>query len=391
MTEQRHASKGVPEFHLNTVESLNGRNKVARRARIITLIILLLLLAGLARTLLVRKADANTLAQQATQNLIQQVRVVHPRTNSHDDKLTLPSTLQGITEAEIHARTSGYVKQWFKDIGQPVKKGDLLAVLDIPDINKQVDEAKANYDLARIAYDRWSKLRAQDAVSQQEFDEKTSTYQQTAAALKRLRDQQDFGTIRAPFDGIVTKRNIDNGSLVNAGNGGSSQALFSIAQVDKLHLYVYVPQDRARQIRVGDVVEVKPSDSGDTPVKGTVARTAGAIDPSTRTLQVEIILPNAEHKLLPGLYVDARLNLQNKSNLTLPTNTLLFGPAGSQVATVDSQNKVKLVKVALGTDYGREVEIKSGLTADDRVIINPSDAISNGQAVNIVATGSKGG
>ncbi|WP_059287681.1 efflux RND transporter periplasmic adaptor subunit, partial [Aquitalea magnusonii] len=326
----------------------------------------------------------------ASQSAIQQVRVVTPQPNRHDDKLTLPSTLQGLTEAQIYARTSGYVKQWFKDIGQPVRKGELLAVLDIPDINKQVDEAAANHELARTAFERWSRLRAQDAVSQQEYEEKSAAYQQTAAVLKRLRDQQDFGKVLAPFDGIVTKRNVDNGSLINAGNGGSAQALFAIAQVDQLHLYAYVPQDRASQIRVGDTVEVKPSDSGEAAVKGRIARTAGAIDPATRTLQVEIVLPNTGHKLLPGLYVEARFNLPGKPSLTLPANTLLFGPAGSQVATVDAKGRVKLQKVALGTDYGKEVEIKSGLTGKEHVIINPADAISDGQPVNIVASG-KGG
>ncbi len=390
MTEQRHASQGVPTFHQNTVASLNGRDKVARRARTVTIIILLLLLAGLARTLLARQAAADTLAQAASQSAIQQVRVVTPQPNRHDDKLTLPSTLQGLTEAQIYARTSGYVKQWFKDIGQPVRKGDVLAVLDIPDINKQVDEAAANHELARTAFERWSRLRAQDAVSQQEYEEKSAAYQQTGAVLKRLRDQQDFGKVIAPFDGIITKRNVDNGSLINAGNGGSAQALFAIAQVEQLHLYAYVPQDRASQIRVGDTVEVKPSDSGEAAVKGRIARTAGAIDPATRTLQVEIVLPNAGHKLLPGLYVEARFNLPGKPSLTLPANTLLFGPAGSQVATVDAKGRVKLQKVALGTDYGKEVEIKSGLTGQEHVIINPADAISDGQPVNIVTSG-KGG
>jgi len=385
MTEQRHASQGVPEFHQNTVESLNGRNKVARRARTVTLIILLLLLAGLGRTLLQRQAQADTLTQRAGQSAIQQVQVVQPQGNQHDDKLTLPSTLQGLTEAQIYARTNGYVKQWFKDIGQPVKKGELLATLDIPDINKQVDEAAANFELARTAYERWSKLRAQDAVSQQEFDEKTSAYHQTMAEFKRLKDQQDFGKVVAPFDGIITKRNIDNGSLINAGNGGSSQALFTLAQVDKLHLYVYVPQSRASQIHVGDAVEVKPTDGGDISVKGHVARTAGAIDPSTRTLQVEVILPNANHTLLPGLYVEARFNLPGKQGLTLPANTLIFGSTGSQVATVDGHDKIKLLPVTLGTDYGKEVEIRSGLNGKERIIINPSDAIRDGQPAHIVA------
>ena len=386
MTDQRHANQGVPEFHRNTIPSLNGRDKVARRARTVTLIIVLLLLAGLGRTLLARQASADTLAQRASQSAIQQIRVVQAQHNHHEDKLTLPATLQGISEAVVYARSSGYVKQWFKDIGQPVKKGELLAVLDIPDINQQVDEAAANYALARTAYERWSRLRAQDAVSQQEFDEKTAAYHQNAATLKRLRDLQDYGKVVAPFDGIVTKRNIDNGSLINAGNGGSSQSLFSVAQVDKLHLYVYLPQERASQVHVGDSVDILAGDSSNAS-KGKVARTAGAIDPATRTLQVEIVLANADHKLLPGQYVEAGFKLTGPAGLTLPTNTLIMGAEGSQVAVVDEHNKVRLQKVALGTDYGKEIAIKTGLNGQERIIINPSDAIRSGQTVNIVANG----
>jgi RND family efflux transporter MFP subunit len=386
MTNQRHTNQGVPAFHHDTLPGLDGRHKVARRARTVTIIIVLLLLAGLGRTLLARQASADTLAQRASQSAIQQVRVVQATNNRHDNQLTLPATLQGISEAVVYARGSGYVKQWFKDIGQPVKKGELLAVLDTPDINKQVDEAAANHELARTAYQRWSRLRAQDAVSQQEFDEKNAAYQQTAATLKRLRDQQDFGRILAPFDGIITKRNIDNGSLVNAGNGGSGQSLFSVAQEDKLHLYVYLPQERASQVKVGDSVDIMAGDNAKA-VAGKVARTAGAIDPASRTLQVEVVLDNAGGTLLPGQYVETRFKLKSPAGLTLPTNTLIFGAEGSQVAMVDEHNKVRLQKVVLGTDYGKDIAIKAGLNGKERIILNPSDAIRNGQSVAIVASG----
>ncbi|NWK76525.1 efflux RND transporter periplasmic adaptor subunit [Aquitalea sp. LB_tupeE] len=385
MTDQRHANQGVPAFHHDTLPGLDGRDKVARRARTVSLIIVLLLLAGLGRTLLARQANADTLAKQASQSAIQQVRVVQAQNNRHDNRLTLPGTLQGMREALVYARGSGYVKQWLKDIGQPVKKGELLAVLDTPDIAKQVDEAAASHELARTAYQRWSRLRAQDAVSQQELDEKTAAFQQTQATLQRLRDQQDFARIVAPFDGIVTKRNIDNGSLVNAGNGGSGQALFSVAQVDQLHLYVYLPQDRANQVKVGDPVDIALTEGG-KPLAGKVARTAGAIDPASRTLQVEVVLPNAQHQLLPGQYVEASFKMSSPAGLTLPTNTLIFGSEGSQVAVVDEHNKVRLQKVALGTDYGKDIAIKAGLSGKERIILNPSDAIHNGQSVAIVAS-----
>ncbi|KUM01984.1 hypothetical protein Cv017_05540 [Chromobacterium subtsugae] len=299
----------------------------------------------------------------------------------------MPATLQGMAEAQIYARTNGYIKRWYKDIGQPVKKGELLAELDIPDIDKQVQEAQANFGLAKTAYLRWKTLRAQDAVSQQELDEKESAYRQTEAELKRLRDQQDFARVVAPFDGIVTRRNIDTGSLVNAGNGGSAQALFATAQIDRLHLYAYVPQAQAGAIRVGDKADIARQEAPGQPSVGRVARTAGAIDPATRTLQVEVEVANAGHGLLPGQYVDVSFKLPNGGKLTLPTNTLQFGAKGSRVALVDAHHRVKLQTVALGTDYGHEVEIKAGLQAGDKVIVNPPDSIRDGQAVAIAAAG----
>ncbi|WP_047238017.1 efflux RND transporter periplasmic adaptor subunit [Chromobacterium subtsugae] len=383
MTESRHAHQGLPELHLHH----ERRGAVARKARVAAAVIVILLLAGLARTLLVRHADAAALAREAERRAVLTVSVVTPSPARADARLTLPATLQGMAEAQIYARTNGYIKRWYKDIGQPVKKGELLAELDIPDIDKQVQEAQANFGLAKTAYLRWKTLRAQDAVSQQELDEKESAYRQTEAELKRLRDQQDFARVVAPFDGIVTRRNIDTGSLVNAGNGGSAQTLFATAQIDRLHLYAYVPQAQAGAIRVGDKADIARQEAPGQPSVGRVARTAGAIDPATRTLQVEVEVANAGHGLLPGQYVDVSFKLPNGGKLTLPTNTLQFGAKGSRVALVDAHHRVKLQTVALGTDYGHEVEIKAGLQAGDKVIVNPPDSIRDGQAVAIAAAG----
>ena len=385
MTKQRHSLQGLPEFHLHGTAQESGRGKVVRTASWLTVMVVLLLLLGLGRALLVRRANAELLATRAAENAILQVRVIQPSTSGYESKLTLPSTLQGIYEAQIYARTSGYVKQWFKDIGQTVKKGDLLATLDIPDVNKQVDEAKANFDLAKIAYERWNRLREHDAVSQQEYDEKFAAYKQTGSVLKRLRDQQSFGNVLAPFDGIVTQRNVDNGDLVNSGNGGTGQTLFSISQIDKLRLYVYVPQARAARVRVGDSVDILRSEVADKPIKGTIVRTAGAIDPATRTLQVEIQVPNADHSMLPGSYVDVAFTLKSNGGLILPTNALLINSAGTRVATIQPDGKVKMKVVVLGTDYGHDIEIKAGLKPDDKVVMNPLDSISDGQSVAIAA------
>ncbi len=389
MTDQRPENQNPPESHQVNHAQEKDRARVVRIASLATAAVVALLLLGFGRVLLLRHADAEMLAARAAASNILQVRVVQPGTGGHESRLTLPGTLQGIYEAQIYARTSGYVKQWFKDIGQSVKKGELLATLDIPEVNKQVDEARANFELAKTAYERWARLREQDAVPQQEYDEKLAAYRQTEAVLKRLLEQQRFGKVVAPFDGIVTRRNVDNGDLMNAGNGGTEQTMFAVAQIDRLRLYVYVPQNHAAQVHVGDSVDILRSEAADKPAKGRVVRTAGAIDPATRTLQIEIRVPNAERSLLPGAYVDVALKLKSGGELVLPTNTLLFSAAGSKVAIVQPDGKVRLQIVTLGTDYGHEVQIKTGLKPGDRVITNPPDSISDGQSVAIAAEAKK--
>jgi RND family efflux transporter MFP subunit len=391
MTDQLHSHQGLPEFHLHGAGQNSSRGKVVRSARIVAVVVVSLLLLGLGRVLYWRWANAGVLASRSAESAVLQVRVVQPSIGAFESKMTLPGTLQGIYEAQIYARTTGYVKQWFKDIGQPVKKGDLLATLDIPEVNNQVEEARANFELAKNAYERWAKLREHDAVSQQEYDEKVAAFQQTEAVLKRLRDQQGFGRVVAPFDGIVTRRNVDNGNLVNAGNGGVGQAMFAIAQIDKLRLYVYVPQDRAVRVNVGDNVDILRSEAADKPAKGRIVRTASAIDPATRTLQIEIQVPNTGRSLMPGAYVDVALTLKSDGGLILPTNTLLFSAAGSRVAVVQPNHKVRLQNISLGTDYGHVVEIKSGLKSDDKVIMNPPGSISDGQSVAVAVEAGKGG
>ena len=382
MTEERHAHQGLPDLKLLDPEHQRTRGSVVRTARLVTLIIVVLLALGLARTLFARWSASHELEARAAENTVLHVRVIQPRREQGDGRLTLPGTLQGTQEAQIYARTTGYVKQWFKDIGAPVKKGEVLATLDIPEVNRQVEEATANYQLAKTAYERWNRLRSEDAVSQQELDEKTSAYRQSEAVLQRLRQQQAFGQVVAPFDGSVTRRNVNIGDLVNAGNGGSAQAMFSMAQTDRLHVYAYVPQDRAAQVRTGDAVDIVQAGAPDKPVKARIARSANAIDLNSRTLQVDIDVPNPQHSLLPGAYVEIALMLKTGETLVLPTNTLLFGAAGPQVALV-REGKVVRQNVTLGTDFGKVVEIKTGVTAADQVIVNPPDAIAAAQAVAV--------
>lgn len=391
MSDQHPLPQDSPASAQISPAQQNDRSRVVRIAGISSAAVVALLLLGFGRVLLSRHADAEMLAARAAAASALHVRTVLPGTAGSETKLTLPGTLQGLYEARIFARASGYVKQWYKDIGQPVKAGTLLAVLEIPEVNRQVDEARANFELASTEYRRWSKLRQQDAVSQQEFDQKLGAYKQAEAAYKRLREQQGFARVVAPFDGIVTQRNIDNGDLVNAGNGGTGLSMFATARIDTLRLYVYVPQGYADQVRVGDSVDILRPEAPGRPAHGRIVRSAGAIDVTTRTLQIEIRVPNGDRSLLPGAYVEVVLKLKPDGGLLLPTNTLLFGAAGSRVAIVGPDGKVRLQAVTVGTDFGRVAEIRTGLKPDDRVIMNPPDTISDGQAVVIAADDGKGG
>lgn len=385
MTEERHAHQGMPEFHKQGPDQDLSRSKVLKKTKLFVFVLLLLMGFGLAKTLFTRWSYGDVLAQRAEQNTIMHVLVTKPAppaATGPNTKLVLPGTLLGINESQIYARVNGYVKQWLKDIGEIAKKGETLAILDIPEVNKQVEEATANFQLAKTAFERWRRLRAEDAVSQQELDEKTALFKQTEAVLKRLRDLQSFGTVVAPFDGTITRRNVNVGDLVNAGNVGTAQSLFTIANVEKLHVYVYLPQDRVSQIKVGDEVLITQNSSPDKPVKGRIARTAGAIDTSTRSLQVDIEVPNDNGILMPGAYVEAALNIAVGKQLLIPTNSLIFGAGGPFVATV-KDNKILKKKVSLGIDFGLQVEIRAGLTLDDDIILNPLDSITDGQVVKI--------
>jgi RND family efflux transporter MFP subunit len=253
--------------------------------------------------------------------------------------------------------------------------------------------------LAKSTADRWQALRQKDAVTQQDLDERQGTYNQAVASLAaadanvgRLQKLQGFNRVVAPFDGVVTRRIIDVGDLVNAGNGGIGQALFAVAQVDPLRLYVYVPQVYAHEVTVGDAVTVTLAERVGRQYKGTVARTAGAIDSATRTMQVEIRVPNPTGALIAGSYVQVRLPINvDEHALRVPTNVLLFRPDGTRVALVDSGGKVHLAVVQLGTDFGTSVEVLSGLDANDRIVLNPADSLADGDIVALPAPQSKGG
>jgi RND family efflux transporter MFP subunit len=381
-------------------------NALLKRAKFIVGGIVSVLLAGAVIVLVLRSLHAGALETSTTLHAKRYVTTVMPAAGGDGQPLTLPGTLLGIIESTVYARSNGYVVRWVKDIGSAVKKGELLAEITAPEIDQESsqavsarDQAAASASLAKSTADRWQALRQRDAVTQQDLEERLSAYNQAAANLAaadanvgRLRKLQGFNQVVAPFDGVVTRRNIDVGDLVNAGNGGTGQALFAVAQVDPLRLYVYVPQVYAHQIKIGDAVTVTLAERAGAQYRGAVARTARAIDTATRTMQVEIRVPNPGNALITGSYVQVTLPIDADAQaLVVPTNVLLFRPDGTRVALVDAGGKVHLTTVKLGTDFGSSVEVLSGLKATDRVILNPADSLADGDVVTLPEPLPKGG
>jgi RND family efflux transporter MFP subunit len=361
--------------------------------------VILLLIVGAGITALVRIHSNDVLAKETEQESIPTVAVVHPVAEKPDEELVLPGTMQAYEESPIYARTNGYLLRWYKDIGSRVKKGDLLADIDTPEVDQELMQARATrqqivaqLDLAKINADRYVNLRKTDSVSQQEADQQTSGYEQAVANLaaadanvRRLEELESFKHVYSPFNGVLTKRTVDPGALINAGvSGAAGKELFDVAQYDPLRVYVSVPQSYAPSIKVGMDAVVTLQEYPGQKFRGTVARTAEAIDPATRTLLTEVDVPNKQGQLLPGSFgeVHFRVGL-NAQKVTLPVNTMLFRQEGAQVAVVGSDGKVQLRPIAIGRDYGATLEILGGVGVDDRVVINPADSLEEGQKVNV--------
>jgi RND family efflux transporter MFP subunit len=377
---------------------------VLKRAKFVTAGIVGALLIGAVIVLVLRSFQAGALEDSTALHARQYVATISPQAGKGGQPLTLPGTLQGVIESTVYARSNGYVVRWLVDIGSLVKKGQLMAEITAPEITQQLHQAEAaraqaasSADLAKSTAARWQSLREKDAVTQQDLDERQSAYSQATANLRaaeadvgRLRQLLDFNQVVAPFDGVVTRRNIDVGDLVNAGNGGTGQALFSVAQVDPLRLYVYVPQVYAHQIKMGDAVKVTLAERAGEEYTGSIARTAGAIDTASRTMQVEIRVPNPRGALIAGSYVQVTLPINvDAEALVVPTNVLLFRPEGTRVALVGAGGRVNLRSVKLGTDFGTTVEVLSGLTPSDRLVENPADSLADGDVVILTAQPAK--
>ncbi len=369
-----------------------------RRALLLIGAVLLVLVTAGAVTLLTRQTEANALAKETEAVSVPAVAVVQPVSESTTDELVLPGNLQAYEESPIFARTNGYLVRWNKDIGSKVNKGELLATIDTPEVDQELSQArasreqiKAQLELAKISAERWTNLRKSDSVSQQEADQQTSGYQQAQANLaaaeanvRRLEQLESFKNIYAPFSGVLTRRNVDPGALINAGAQTTGKELFDIARVDPLRVFVNVPQAYAPSIKTGMKATITLQEFPGQKFAGSIARTADAIDPATRTLLSEVDVPNRDGKLLPGSFGQVHFAAgTNIPRLTVPVNTMLFRAEGPRVAVVDQDGKVHLRSITIGRDFGASLEILGGIDPMDRVIMNPADSLEEGQQVHI--------
>jgi len=367
---------------------------------IVGVLLLVLLIAG-ALTLWSHVSRERALAKETERETVPTVAVVYPQSEKPDEDLVLPGSLLAYEESPIYARTSGYLVRWYKDIGSRVNKGELLAKIDTPEVDQELNQTRAarqqilaQMDLAKISADRWENLRKTDSVSAQEADQYESGYKQSQANLaaadanvRRLEQLEGFKDVYAPFSGVLTKRNVDPGALINAGAGAAGRELFDLARVDPLRVYTSVPQAYAPYIKVGAKTAITLQEFPGQKFAAKVARTAESIDPTTRTLLTEVDVPNQDGRLLPGSFGEVHFAVgSNVNKVTVPVNAMLFRSQGPQVAVVGPDNKVQLRHINIGRDYGTTLEILGGVSPTDQVVINPADSLEDGQQVNVAKT-----
>jgi RND family efflux transporter MFP subunit len=406
-----------------------AQTRSTRGVPLVVKLALLLMAALILGAIIIWGIDARiktaVAVKQETQELaIPTVSVVHPRMGALQNEVVLPGSIQAFIESPIYARASGYLKQWDSDIGARVKAGQVLAEIDAPELDQQVRQAraaleqsqaalaqaeanlqqgKANEELAHVTADRWSNLVRRGAVSRQENDQYQAQYQaqvanlvalekaiaasrsnigSSEANLARLEELQRYKTVRAPFDGVITARNTDIGMLINAGNGGAAQELFHIAAIAKLRVYVNVPQMYSQSAVPGIPAELTLSEFPGRRFRGKLVRTAEAMDAGTRTLLTEVDVDNPSGELRPGAYAEVHLTIPaGVPSVIVPVGAILFRSEGLRIGVLRDGNKVELVPVILGKDFGTEVEVLSGLRPSDWMILNPSDSLTSGAVV----------
>ena len=365
--------------------------RLRRVAEIVVVLIIIGLIIGFVPRWL---AHRKLLAETKTDSILT-VNVISPTPSEPDLGTPLPADVQAFVQASIHARASGYLKNWFVDIGDQVTNGQVLAQIETPELDEQLaqakaelDQAKAALNLAKITSDRWTDLLKTASVSEQETAEKQSDYvlkqadvEAAQANVQRLEDLKSFDRVTAPFDGTVTARNTDIGQLISADSGPE---LFGLAQTDPLRVYVRVPQQYVHAIAPGQKAELTFLELPGRTSEAKVTRTAGAVDPASRTLLVELQVPNPHGEILAGSYAQVRFNESAAPNiLTISDNAVIFRAQGTQVAVVGTDNKVQLRSITLGRDFGNTIQALEGLKADDLVIDNPPDSIADGLTVQV--------
>ena len=347
------------------------------------------------------RVEAASILQHETEAAsIEDVIVLHPKAAARIDEVVLPGATQPYINSPIYARTNGYLVKWFYDIGANVKQGDLLAIIDTPELDKQLQQARAdletaksNLALSKTTAERWQGLVKTRSVSQQSTDQAVDNLNATqasvdsyAANVRRLEDLVSFEKVYAPFDGVITVRNTDTGWLINAGAGSPSAELFQLAQTSTLRIFVAVPEVYSRAARVGSTATLTLDEFPSETFHGKVTRTSESIDMASRTLNTEIDVDNPSGRLLPGAYVHVHLRLPTQSrSVIIPASTLLFRSEGLRVGVVRNGH-AQLTPVTIGVDYGDSVQVISGLTLEDQVITSPSDSLISGTPVRINKT-----
>ncbi|PTY01425.1 efflux transporter periplasmic adaptor subunit [Verrucomicrobia bacterium LW23] len=345
-----------------------------------------------------RMEARSAIAKRALDEGTRRVNVMQPTPSPAITTIILPGTIRPWQQTDIFARTNGYLQKWLVDIGDSVKEGQVLAIIDTPEIDQELKGAKgdlaqaqANYDLAAITERRWKELLDGRVSTPQEYDEKAGALRARDADLaaakarvSRLMDLQSFQKVLAPFDGIVTARNAQTGALINSGSSRDSLPLFTIAQMNRLRVSVRVPQANVRSVNVGLEADLMVPEYRDRLFHGKVSRSANAIDDTTRTLLTEVEVPNPDGALIPGMYANVRFAMRDaQPPMLLAANTLRFRPEGPQVLVVDAEGRIQQRDVKLGRDYGAVVEITEGLTLSDKVIANPTYELVPGSHVEV--------
>jgi RND family efflux transporter MFP subunit len=399
--EVRNQSYGRNPEGNKSIAAAEGTPRSRSQGRSVALLLIIVVVVGLLviSGIVPRLRSRRALAAETNEQAAPTVLVIQPKRGAPSQEILLPGNIQAFVDAPIYARTNGYLKRWYFDIGSHVKQGQLLAEIESPEVDQQLSQAQAdlgtaaaNLNLSQITADRYADLIKQDAVSQQETDNavsdlasKNTAVKSSQANVDRLRQLVSFEKVYAPFDGVVTARNTDIGQLIDSGaSGGQARSLFQVAAINKLRVFISVPQIYSQAATPGLTADLTFAEFPGRRFQGKLVRTSRSIDPTARTLNVEVDVDNSKGDLLPGAYTEVHLKLkQGIPTLTIPVSALLFRQEGLRIAVAKSDNTAELIPVTLGRDFGDFAEITTGLTGQERIISNPPDSIVDGERLNV--------